>query len=56
MEPEFISSVPVAKYSFISPYFFYMKSDDDPEIYFVEVPPFGRKFYHVKSGEWGYLD
>ena len=56
LAPEFIAGVPAAKYTFMNSDFFYMKSDTDPEIYYVEVPPFGRRFYHVKSGSWGYLD
>ena len=56
LAPEFIDGVPAAKYTFMNSDFFYMKSDTDPEIYFVEMPPFGRRFYHVKSGNWGYLD
>jgi hypothetical protein len=56
LEPEFIPSIPVAKYAFMNANFFYLKSTEDPEVGFVELPPFGRRLYHVKSGNWGYID
>jgi len=56
LEPEFISSVPAAKYAFMDSSFFYCNFLDDPEVWYVAMPPFGRRFYHVKTGHWGYLD
>ena len=56
LEPEFISSVPLAKYAFMDSDFFYLASSTDPRVWFVELPPFGRRFYHVKTGSWGYMD
>ena len=56
LSPEFIDGVPAAKYTFMNSSFFYLRSDTNPEIYFVEVPPFARRFYHVKSGDWGFMD
>jgi hypothetical protein len=56
LEPEFISSVPLAKYAFMDSDFFYLASSTDPRVWFVELPPFGRRFYHVKTGNWGYMD
>jgi len=57
--PEFMSSVPVAKYSLVgNEIFFYFSRDDDrePMLYYEAVPPFGRRFYHMESRSWGYLD
>jgi len=56
LQPEFISSVPLAKYAFMDSDFFYLASSTDPRVWFVELPPFGRRFYHVKTGSWGYMD
>ena len=56
LQPEFISSVPLAKYAFMDSDFFYLASSTDPRVWFVELPPFGRRFYHVKTGIWGYVD
>jgi hypothetical protein len=56
LEPEFISSVPLAKYALMDSNFFYLTSSTDPEVWFVELPLFGGRFYHVKTGNWGYMD
>ncbi len=57
--PEFIPSVPSAKYGLLGgEHFFYSSRDDDAEpiLFYQAVPPFGRRFYHMKSRSWGYLD
>lgn len=57
--PEFMSSVPVARYELPeNERFFYYAYDDDrePMLYYVALPPFGRRFYYMRSGCWGYLD
>ena len=57
--PEFLSSVPSAKYGLLgNEYFFYSNrdNDDEPMLYYQAVPPFGRRLYHMKSRSWGYLD
>ncbi len=55
--PEFLPSVPVAKYA-LSGFFFYSRpsSGGEPMLYYEELPPFGRRFYHMETGRWGYLD
>jgi hypothetical protein len=56
LAPEFNSSVPAAKYAFMDSNFSCFKSPSDPEVWFVELPPFDRRFYHVKTDSWGYMD
>ena len=36
--------------------FSYFNNGDDPEVWYVAMLPFGRRFYHVKTGHWGYMD
>ena len=57
--PEFIPSVPVARYGLVGgDYFFYSSLSDDhePMLFYEAIPPFGRRFYHMESRSWGYLD
>ncbi len=57
LAPEFVPSIPSAKYVLMASSFFYCFGENgEPEIYYVEMPPFGRRFYHVETGDWGYLD
>jgi hypothetical protein len=55
--PEFLPSVPAAKWG--GEHFFYSRaanSDHEPMLWYAAMPPFGRRFYHMESGGWGYLD
>ena len=57
--PEFTSSVPVAKYGLLGgDRFSYSSQEDDrePMLYYEALPPFGRRFYHMETRSWGYLD
>ena len=57
--PEFISSVPAAKYGLLgNMHFFYSGGYDnrEPMLFYVALPPFGRRFYHMEIRSWGYLD
>lgn len=56
--PEFIPSVPAAKYTLSSSPFFYASrpNGDEPMLFYQALPPFGRRFYHMETGAWGYLD
>jgi hypothetical protein len=57
--PEFISSIPVARYGLLAnDSFFYSSREDDrePMLYYEAIPPFGRRFYHMETRSWGYLD
>jgi hypothetical protein len=56
--PEYIESIPLAKYTFGFNYFTYLNFDNDnkPIFYYVDFPPFGRPTYNFTSKEWDYLD
>jgi hypothetical protein len=56
--PEFVPSVPPAKYTLGGGSFFYSAglSGREPMLYYQALPPFGRRFYHMETGGWGYLD
>ena len=56
--PEFLPSVPAAKYTLGGDHFFYFNppSGLEPMLYDEALPPFGRRFYHMETGRWGYLD
>lgn len=55
--PTVIPEVPTAKYALMDSQFHYcFTGSGEPEIYYVVMPPFGRRFYHVEKGTWGYLD
>jgi hypothetical protein len=59
LAPEFISSVPVARYGLLGgDRFMYFSQEDDrePMLYYEAIPPFGRRFYHMETRSWGYLD
>ena len=55
--PEFLPSVPRAKWD--GGNFNYsrgLEPNHEPMLWYEAVPPFGRRFYHMESGAWGYLD
>jgi hypothetical protein len=56
--PEFISSIPVARYELLANDSFFSSREDDrePMLYYEAIPPFGRRFYHMETSSWGYLD
>ena len=57
--PAFLPSVPVAKYSLMGNAVFFYSSPivgREPMLYYQVIPPFGRRFYHMETGTWGYLD
>jgi len=57
--PAFLPSVPVAKYSLMGNAVFFYSSPivgREPMLYYQAIPPFGRRFYHMETGTWGYLD
>lgn len=56
--PDFLPSVPVAKYTPVGNHFAYSNSPQggEPMLFYEAFPPFGRRFYHMESGAWGYLD
>jgi len=59
LAPEFIPSVPLAKYTLAGGNSFFYSSRPDggePMLYYAALPPFGRRFYHMETGGWGFLD
>ena len=57
--PEFLPSVPAAKYTLgAGNNFFYFSSLNgrEPMLFYEALPPFGRRFYHMETGSWGFLD
>ena len=55
--PEFIPSVPDAKTLSGTSFIYIPKlNGGEPMLFYEAVPPFGRRFYHVESRSWGFLD
>lgn len=56
--PEFLPSVPFAKYTLTGDHFVYYSPPGgrEPMLFYEAFPPFGRRFYHMEKGTWGYLD
>jgi len=55
--PQYIESVPRAKFTLGSTNEFkYLNNDNKPIFFYVDFPPFGRPFYNFISKEWDYMD
>ena len=55
--PEFLPSVPRAKYTLAYGEFTYWASSADAHtLMYVALPPFGRRLYHFEQGTWTQLD
>ncbi len=54
--PEFLPSVPRAKYVMNPLWGEFMYLDNGPVILYYSMPPFGRSIYHLNSKTWSYLD
>ncbi|CAB1370640.1 hypothetical protein [Denitratisoma oestradiolicum] len=54
--PRYLSRLPLAKYTLMFNEFRYIPGEQDPELLYVELPPFGRPVYSFRRKEWGYLD
>jgi hypothetical protein len=56
--PEYIPSVPLAKYTlgFNQFYYGYLADEERGELWYVALPPFGRSVYSLETQTWGYLD
>ena len=52
--PNYLSSVPRAKYCLDYGVFFYF--DRQPMLFWYTVPPFGRKTYYFEEKKWSYID
>lgn len=55
--PEFLPTVPRAKYTLQWEEFTYSKSSNTAHtLMYVALPPFGRQLYHFEQGTWSQLD
>jgi hypothetical protein len=54
--PQYMPSVPRAKYSLGFGEFVYWNFNDSPMLIWYVVPPYSRAFYNFKEGRWRYLD
>src|SRR6266545_469978 len=56
--PDFIPSVPLAKYTLMPPFnmFMYMVRPGKHSLMWVAFPPFGRPYYVFEDNRWGSLD
>ena len=54
--PDFISEIPVAKYTLNSNRFFYISSKDSHSLFYMAMPPFGRPTYSFEKQKWVYID
>jgi hypothetical protein len=54
--PQYLSSVPCAKYCLMYGEFMYWNMENHPMLVWHVVPPFGRKIYTFEDRRWGYID
>ncbi len=54
--PEYISNIPLAKYTLMSNEFRYINQKDTQALFYVALPPFGRPTYSFNRQMWGYID
>ena len=54
--PEFLTSIPLAKYALMFNEFQYFSGGNSHRLVYVVLPPFGRAVYHFESGQWSTLD
>jgi len=54
--PQYLSSVPVAKYCLGPPRVFYYFNSGKPTLFWQIIPPYYRKFYDFEDQRWSYLD
>jgi len=56
LAPDFITEVPLAKYSLLYNNFIYISGEGRHLLAYYLMPPFGRRIYNLEKGHWGYLD
>jgi hypothetical protein len=54
--PEFLPSVPRAKYTYMFGEFSYFASPGSHALQYVALPPFGRRLYHFEQDRWSTRD
>ena len=56
LTPDFIDRVPKAKDTLMFNAFFYNSTSEDHVLFYVTMPPFGRKVYSFERDEWFTMD
>lgn len=55
--PEFLPSIPAAKFNYGgSNRFYYFRNDNNASLFYVSFPPYGRPTYNFERDHWGYID
>jgi len=54
--PEFMETIPLAKYTLTSNRFGYIAAKDNHLLYYIAIPPFGRATYRFENQQWGLID
>jgi hypothetical protein len=54
--PQYLPSVPRAKYCLTYGSFLYLTRGGEPLLVWCVVPPYGRRNYDFKTRRWNYLD
>jgi len=54
--PQYIESVPLAKFTFVTNKFRYFNNNNKPIFFYVDFPPFGRPTYDFDKKQWFYID
>ena len=55
--PEFVDRVPLAKYTLaFNEFHYYFTSKRGTHLFYVAMPPFGRRVYSFVRDQWTYLD
>ena len=54
--PEFAQRIPRAKYTLLFSFFWYGTDEGNAILFYVAVPPFGRRTYSFARDQWIYLD
>ena len=54
--PEFLPSVPRARYTLAYGQFTYWASAQSHTLMYVALPPFGRRVYHFEQSRWSQVD
>jgi len=54
--PQYIPKVPIAKYVLSFNKFWYSNHNEYPDLYYVDLPPFGRPTYNFNHKKWIYID
>lgn len=56
LTPEFLERVPKTSPTLLFNSFHYISNPTSPSLFYVTMPPFGRRFYSFERGEWSYMD